>query len=71
MIQRITAPTHPAVQIGFPFHVTHSPNLLLIPVNERLFPTVMPNVAGYCERCNKSYDQVALETLGEYLAPTA
>ena len=75
MIQRITAPAHPAVQIGFPFHVTHSPNLLLIPVNERmnirLFPTVMPNVAGYCDRCNKSYDQVALETLGDYLAATA
>ena len=75
MIQRVTVPAHPAVQIGFPFHVTHSPNLLLIPVNERmnirLFPTVMPNVAGYCERCNKSYDQVALETLGEYLAATA
>ena len=33
MIQRITAPTHHAVQIGFPFHATHSPNLLLIPVN--------------------------------------
>ena len=31
----------------------------------------MPNVVGYCERCNKSYDQVALETLGEYLAATA
>ena len=75
MIQRVTAPTLPAVQIGFSINVTHSPNLLLIHVNEkmiiRLFPTVMPNVAGYCERCNKSYDQVALETLGEYLAATA
>ena len=75
VIQRVTAPTHPAVQIGFPFHVTHSPNLLLIPVNERmnirLFPTVMLNVAGYCDRCIKYYDQVALETLGEYLSATA
>ena len=71
MIRRIAAPTHPAVQIGFPFHVADSPSLLLLPVSIRMFPTVMPIVAGYCKRCNKSYDQVALETLGEYLAATA
>ena len=39
--------------------------------NCRLFPTVMPNVAGICEYCNKTYDQIALETLGDYLAATA
>ena len=75
MVQRVPAPTHPAVQIGIPLHVTHSPKLLLNSVNERmdirLFPKVMPNVAWYCKRCNKSYDQVALETLGEYLSATA
>ena len=32
----------------------------------------MPKVAGYCgERCGKTHDQVALETLGDYLAATA
>ena len=33
----------------------------------RMIPTVMANVAGYCDLCGKCYDQIALETLGEYL----
>ena len=60
---------------NFPFHVGHSTNLLLIPTSERqmyrLFPTVMPNVAGFCDWCGKCYDQIALEILGEYLMATA
>ena len=58
----------------FPFHVGHSTNLLLLPLQERqmyrLLPTVMPNVAGFCDWCGKSYDLIALETLGEYLVAT-
>ena len=61
-------------QIGFPFNTVHSSNVLLIPPSERqgirLLPTVMPNVAGYCELCGKCFDQVALETLGQYLVAT-
>ena len=42
---------------NFLFHVGHSTNLLLIPTIERqmhrLFPTVMPNVAGFCDWCGK------------------
>ena len=49
--------------------------MLLIPTSERqmhrLFPTVMPNVAGFCDWCGKCYDQIALEILGEYLIATA
>ena len=64
----------PMVQLGFPFCVTHSTNLILIPARERqsmrLLPTVMPNVAGYCDTCGECYDQIALETLGEYLMAT-
>ena len=37
----------------------------------RLFPTVMPNVAGFCDWCGKCYDQIALEIMGEYLIATA
>ena len=55
----------------FPFQVGHSTNLLLLPLQERqmyrLLPTVMPNVAGFCDWCRKCYDLIALETLGEYL----
>ena len=36
----------------------------------RLFQTVLSNVAGYCE-CGKCPDQIALQTLYEYLAATA
>ena len=68
------APVQPLTQIGFPFSATHSTNLILIPAQERqsirLLPTVMPNVAGYCDICGKCYDQIALETLGEYLVAT-
>ena len=64
----------PAVQLGFPFNMTHSTNSQLIPAQERhgirLIPTVMPIVAGYCDLCGKCYDQIALETLGEYLVAT-
>ena len=70
--QQITV--RPMMQLGFPFCVTHSTNLILIPTRERqsmrLLPTVMPNVAGYCDICGKCYDQIALETLGEYLMAT-
>ena len=62
------------MQLGFPFDTVHSPNVLLIPARERqnmrLIPTVMPNVAGYCNFCGKSFDQIALETLGQYLVAT-
>ena len=68
------APVQPLTQIDFPFSATHSTNLILIPAQERqsirLLKTVMPNVAGYCDICGKCYDQIALETLGEYLVAT-
>ena len=74
-LQEHNFPIYPGVQWGFPFHVVHSPNVLIIPIdvrrNFRLFPTVMPNVVGHCDQCGKTYDQVALETLGNYLAATA
>ena len=70
--QQITV--QPMVQLGFLFHVTHSTNIMMIPARERqsmrLLPTVMSNVAGYCDICGKCYDQIALETLGEYLMAT-
>ena len=70
--QQITV--QPMVQLGFPFHVTHSTNIMIIPARERqsmrLLPTVMSKVAGYCDICGKCYDQIALETLGEYLMAT-
>ena len=71
VFQRATVPGHPAMQMGFPFHVVHSPIVLFIPANERLFPTVVLKVAGYCESCGKTHDPVALETLENYLAATA
>ena len=68
-------PIYPGVQWGFSFHVVHSPNVLFVPIdvrrNFRLFTTVMPNVAGHCDECGKTYDHVALETLGYYLTATA
>ena len=73
--QELTFPVYPEVQWGFPFHVVHSPSILLILIGARrdfrLFLTVMPNVAGYCDQCEKTYDQVALERLGDYLSETA
>ena len=75
ILPRVPIPKHPMIQVGFPFTVAHSTNVLFMPINERdncrLFPTVMPNVAGICEYCSKTYDQIALETLGDYLAATA
>ena len=72
---RGSIPIHPMVQVGFTFFVALSRNILFMPINERdncrLFPTVMPNVAGICEYCSKTYEQIALETLGDYLAVTA
>ena len=66
---RVSIPIHPMVQVGLPFTVAHSTNILFMPINERdncrLFPTVMPNVAGICEYCSNTYDQIALETLGD------
>ena len=63
-----------SMQLGFPFNTVHSSNVLLIPARERqgmrLLPTVMPNVAGYCDFCGKCFDQMALETLGQYLVAT-
>ena len=75
ILPRVPIPIHPMVQVGFLFPVApHSTNVLFMPINERdncrLFPTVMPNVAGICEYCSKTYDQIALETLGDYLAAT-
>ena len=62
------------MQLGFPFDTVHSPNVVLIPAQERqgirLLPTVMPNVAGHCDFCGKCFDQIALETLGQYLVAT-
>ena len=53
---------------NFPFNVEHSSNLLLTPTSERqmhrLFPTVMPHVAGFCNWCGNCYDQIAMEILG-------
>ena len=70
-IRQAPQPAQLGVQLGFPFSVTHSTNLMLIPAHERqsirLIPSVMANVAGYCDLCGKCYDQIALETLGEYL----
>ena len=74
-LQEPNFPVYPGVQWGFPFHVVHSPNVLFIPIDFRrdirLFLTVMTNVAGHCDQCGKTYDQVALETLGNYLTATA
>ena len=73
-IRQVPQPVQPAVQLGFPFRVTLSTNFMLLPAQERqsirLVPTVMANVAAYCDLCGKCYDQIALETLGEYLVAT-
>ena len=31
-------------------------------------PSVMPEVAGYCSGCNKTYNQIAVETLTHFVA---
>ena len=63
------------LQQAFPMPATHSTNVLLLPSSERdlyrLTPTVMPNIAGYCNWCGRTYDQIGLETLDEYLLATA
>ena len=73
-IRQLPQLEQPAVQLGFPFSVTHSTKFMLIPAHERhsirLIPSVMVNVAGYCDLCGKCYDQIALESLGEYLVAT-
>ena len=67
-------PMQSFTQVAFPFNMAHSSNLLLIPARQRqsirLLPTGMTNVAGYCDACGKCFDQIALETLGEYLVGT-
>ena len=74
-IPQLNGGLNPVLANHFPFHVGHSMNLLLLPLQERqmyrLVPTVMPNVAGFCDWCGKCYDLIALETLGEYLVATA
>ena len=73
-IRQVPQLEQPAVQLGFPFSVTHSTNFMLIPAHERhrirQIPSVMVNVAGYCDLCGKCYDQIALESPGEYLVAT-
>ena len=60
---------------GFTVQTTHSTSFLLLPPRERdayrLSPTVMPNIAGFCDWCGRTYDQIGLEILGEYLLATA
>ena len=60
---------------GFTVQTTHSTSFLLLPARERdayrLSPTVMPNIAGFCDWCGRTYDQIGLEILGEYLLATA
>ena len=68
-------PSQQVTQFGFPFNILHCPNVPAMVANEgqifRLFPTVMPNVSGYCHWCGRTFDQIALETLGDYLGATA
>ena len=63
------------VPANFPIQVGHSTNLLSLPRHERqiyrLFPPVIPHVAGFCNWCGKSYDLIALETLGKYHVATS
>ena len=72
--RQVPQPVLPTVQLGSPFSVNHSTYFLLIPAHERqrirLVPTAMANVAGYCDLCGKCYDQIALETLGQFLVAT-
>ena len=68
-------PVPPFIQQAFIVQATHSTNILFLPAEERnvyrLSSTVMPNIAGFCDWCGKTYDQIALEILGEYLLATA
>ena len=51
------------------------PGVLLLPASERnlyrLSPTVMPNSAGFCNCCDRTYDPIGLEILREHLLVTA
>ena len=62
-------------QYGYAVHTTQSTSFLLLPARERetyrLYPTVMPNIAGFCDWCDKTYDQIGLEIFGEFLLATA
>ena len=63
------------IAYGITVQTTHSTSFLLLPAREReayrLSPIVMPNIAGFCDWCGKTYDQIVLEILGEYLLTTA
>ena len=63
------------IPYGITVQTTHSTSFLLLPAREReayrLSLTVMPNIAGFCDWCGKTYDQIGLEILGEYLLATA
>ena len=68
-------PAPPFLQQAYVVQMAHRTNVKLIPAEERnvyrLSPTVMPNIAGFCDWCGKTYDQIALEILGEYLLVTS
>ena len=57
-------PVPPFLQQAYVVQMAHSTNVLLLPAEERnvyrLSPTVMPNIAGFCDWCSKTYDQIAL-----------
>ena len=50
------------IQQRFTVRATHRTNILLLPAGERnsyiLSPTVMPNIAGFCDWCGRTYDQI-------------
>ena len=68
-------PSQQVTQFGFPFNIPHCPIVPAMVGSEGqtflLFPTVMPNVSGYSHWCGRTFDQIALETLGDYLGATA
>ena len=68
-------PVQTLTQQVFSVQTTHSTSVLLLPATERklykLSPTVMPNVAGFCNWCGRTYNQIGLEMLGESLLATA
>ena len=45
-------------------NTTFADNQLISQMNS----SVMPEVAGYCPECSKTYDQIAVETLTNYVA---
>ena len=64
-----------SAQYGFAVQDTHSTSFLVLPARERdtyrLSHTVMPNIAGFCDWCGRTYDQNGLEILGECLLSTS